>query len=291
MAARHQWLDQSESAQYRRRHLGSARADHRRHGRKRRRACLPAGQQHLQRRLHARSARSSARLGLQRDGFSRCGHSRFAGHRSRDDRRRDHLRQQRSCRCGHHDNQCRLRREPRPGRRRQQPSPALRRIRFGGGERTISLGRYTNNPAAVLGSGSESLKFETAADGPATTFTNGTCASSAMPPVVRATSQRALRIRHRRVQRQLGSGHRQQRDHRAALGLCFRNAQERPDIEVEAGGYLNLSDQANARDAASKDSRAQEKSPASGPPQTPPRRPSNRAPSMFSAGDLSTALR
>ncbi len=120
-----------------------------------------------------------------------------------------------------------------------------------GGERTISLGRYTNNPAAVLGSGSESLKFETVADGPATTFTNGTLrfvrdATGGAGDYASVRFESGTGVFNGNSGLVIGS------NVITVLpsGFVFGTFGERPDIEVEAGGYLNLSDQANARDAA-----------------------------------------
>ncbi len=120
-----------------------------------------------------------------------------------------------------------------------------------GGERTVSLGRYTNNPAAVLGSGSESLKFETVADGPVTTFTNGTLrfvrdATGGAGDYASVRFESGTGVFNGNSGLVIGS------NVITVLpsGFVFGTFGERPDIEVEAGGYLNLSDQANARDAA-----------------------------------------
>lgn len=119
-----------------------------------------------------------------------------------------------------------------------------------GAERTVSLGRHTDNAAAVLASGNESLRFETVADGPATTFTNGTLrfirdATGGAGDYASVRFESGTGVFNGNAGLVIGT------NVITVLpsGFVFGTFGERPDVEVEAGGYLNLSDQANARDA------------------------------------------
>ena len=119
-----------------------------------------------------------------------------------------------------------------------------------GDTRTIFLGRHTNSASAVLSSGNESLKFETNSSGPATTFTNGRLrfvrdatgdagdfASVRFDSGTGVFSGNAGLVIGTNVITVLSSS------------FVFGTFGERPDVEVEGGGYFNLSDNANARDA------------------------------------------
>lgn len=120
-----------------------------------------------------------------------------------------------------------------------------------GGERTISLGRYTNSAAATITSGNESIKFETASGGPATTFTNGRLrfvreSTGGAGDYAGVRFDSGTGIFHG------GSGFTVGSNVITALpsDLTFTNAGSRPHVRVEAGGYFNLSDNANARGAS-----------------------------------------
>lgn len=118
-------------------------------------------------------------------------------------------------------------------------------------ERTISLGRYTNSAAATITSGNESLKFETASNGPATTFTNGRLrfvreATGGADDYVGVRFESGTGIFNG------GSGFTVGSNVITALpsDYTFTNTGSRPHVRVEAGGYFNLSDNANARGAS-----------------------------------------
>ena len=120
-----------------------------------------------------------------------------------------------------------------------------------GGERTVSLGRYTNSASAVLASGVESLKFEAVADGPATYFTNGTLR------FVRDAGAGAGDYVAVRFDADAGTfygdaGFTVGSNVITTLGssLVFSTFGARPQVDVEAGGYFNLSDNTTARDAS-----------------------------------------
>ena len=118
-----------------------------------------------------------------------------------------------------------------------------------GGERTVSLGRYTNSAASVLLSGNESLRFETAAGGPAvTSFTNGTLrlvrdASGGTDDYVGVRFDFNTGIFYDGAGLTVGSNVITV----LSSGFVFNSFGARPQVEVEAGGYFNLSDNSNAR--------------------------------------------
>ena len=119
-----------------------------------------------------------------------------------------------------------------------------------GGERTVSLGNYTNSAASVLLSGRESLRFETAAaGGPAvTSFTNGTLrlvrdASGGTDDYVGVRFDFNTGIFYDGAGLTVGSNVITV----LSSGFVFHSFGARPQVEVEAGGYFNLSDNINAR--------------------------------------------
>ena len=120
-----------------------------------------------------------------------------------------------------------------------------------GGERTVSLGRYTNNASAVLASGVESLKFESAAGGPTTEFSNGTLrfvrdAAGGSGDYVSVRFESGTGVFNGDSGFTVGS------NVITTLGssFVFNTFGSRPQVGVEAGGYFNLSDNSNARDAS-----------------------------------------
>ena len=120
-----------------------------------------------------------------------------------------------------------------------------------GGERTVSLGRYTNSASAVLSSGIESLKFESAAGGPTTEFSNGTLrfvrdAAGGSGDYVSVRFESGTGVFNGNSGFTVGS------NVITVLGssFVFNAGGSRPQVGVEAGGYFNLSDTSNARDAS-----------------------------------------
>lgn len=120
-----------------------------------------------------------------------------------------------------------------------------------GGERTVSLGRYTNSASATITSGNESVKFETAAGGPATTFTNGRMrfvreATGGAADYAGVRFEAGAGIFHGGSGFTVGTNVITQ----LASDFIFTNTGSRPHVRVETGGYFNLSDNANARGAS-----------------------------------------